>query len=185
MKNVSRTALLMMALLLASPEALAQTPVSTVLWWHGCKYSLTATPQPNVLPPLYDITVTRTASSSCIADTVYLGQTYVVQDLRMTATGSSLIAAYSYKASPSGSASTAVGINHLDEYTLDVRRYSELRVYPSGTVNVSRVSFSGTWLIAEGTKSGVIPGETGAGYNYSASYPNYLTSEQAPTVRAY
>jgi hypothetical protein len=186
-KNVSRTALLMMTLLLASTEAMAQwdVPVSTVMWWHGCKYSLTATPRPNVLPPVYDITLARTASSSCIADSIYLAETYEVRDLRLTATGSSIVSAYTYKYSPSGSASTAVSINHHSEYTLDILRNTELRVYPSGSVSVSRVSFSGTWLIAEGTKSGVIPGETGSGYNYTASYPNFLTSEQAPAIRAY
>jgi hypothetical protein len=190
MKNLSRTALLMMALLLASTEAMAQwdVPVSTVMWWHGCKYSLTATPLPNALPPIYDITVSRTASSSCVADSIYLSTTYVVQDLRLTATGSSIVAAYSFKASPSGSASTAVGINHLDEYTLDVRRYSELRVYPGNFtpwVSVSKVSFSGTWLIVEGTKDGDFVEQTGSGPNYTAAYPTYLTSELPPTIRAY
>jgi hypothetical protein len=177
----------MMAVLLASTEAMAQwdVPVSTVMWWHGCKYSLTAAPRPNVLPPVYDITLSRAASSSCVADSIYLNETYEVRDLRLTATGSSIVAAYTYKYSPSGSASTAVAIHHHSEYTLDILRSTELRVYTSGSVSVARLSWSGTWLIVEGTKSGVFLGETGSGSNYTASYPNFLTSEQPPTIRAY
>jgi hypothetical protein len=207
MKNITRTTPLISAFLLAacggdvaeeslSAEALSRGTVeqaiyeeqTVYMWWHECKYALAATWRSSTFPPVYDITLSRTASSTCVADSTYLGSTYTVGDLRVTATGSSIVAGFSYKDSPSGSASIAVEINHLAESTLDVVRSTELRAYvPYGTatVGLSKLSFSGTWLIAEGAKNGVLPGESGSGSNYSASYPNFLTSGDPPRIYAY
>lgn len=162
---------------------------SAVIWWNGYKYTLASTMRPGYLPPLYDITLTRTTWADVPLGRVTLGQTYEQGDLRLIATRSSIVAAFSYKASPSGSASTAVQVNHVNEPTLQVVRATELRVFPSGgftpTVRVSKVSFSGAWLIVEGTKNGDFPGQLGSGSNYTAMYPNFLTSEEPPRIHAY
>lgn len=161
---------------------------TTVIWWNGYKYTLASTLRPGQFPPLYEITLTRSTWADEPLGSVTLGQTYEQGDLRLTATRNSIVAAFSYKYSPSGSASTAVEVNHINEFTLQVVRATELRVYPSGgftpMVRVSKVSFSGSWLIVEGTKNGVIPGELGSGPDYTAAYPNFLTSEEPPRIYA-
>jgi|GEM_PF-5925801 len=53
-----------------------------------------------------------------------------------------------------------------------------------GQITQAELALSGTTLVVEGTKSGIIPGEVGEGSQFTATYPHFFTTRTPPTVLA-
>ncbi|HYO57008.1 hypothetical protein [Archangium sp.] len=159
---------------------------------RGCTFTLSSRQKPGTLPPLYEVVVTREASSTCAwgGGSVVLGTTYNSPTLSLAANELGVATSFTYKGTPSGSAAIFLYIRHLAPDTLSIVRSTSIGAmnsYYAGYVYSGDLSIlaDGTTLEARGTKSGTIPGETGSGSNYVATYPDFFTSTTPPTIVAY
>jgi hypothetical protein len=159
---------------------------------QGCSFTLSSQTKPGTFPPQYDVILSRAASSTCAwgASSAVLGTTYNSPALSLAANDLGVAASFTYKGTPSGSAAVFVYLRHVAPDTLSVVRATSI-----GATNYAYAGYvysgdltlltNGTTLEVRGTKSGVIPGESGSGSNYVATYPNFFTSTTAPTIQAY
>jgi hypothetical protein len=172
---------------LATSAAALTTGVS-----RGCTFTLTYKEVAPPFPPTYVPVVTRQASSTCPwgAATRELPASYTTPALSLAANDTGVAVSYTYKYSPSGSATTRLALYGLAPDTLSVVRSTELIStndgYTSSYVYSGEVSLlsDGTTLKVQGKKAGYFPGETGSGEYYVATYPNFFTSTTAPTIVA-
>jgi len=177
-----------------APELTTQSAALTTGVSRGCTFSLSYVQAPMTFPPRYDAVVTRQASTSCPwgEASAVVGSSYNPPALSLAANDLGVAVSYTNKYSLSGS-STGVWLElrHLAPDTLAVVRYATLTagqdyrhtpIY-SGELFL-RTNTTGTALIVQGTKAGVIAGETGSGQYYTATYPNFFTSTTPPTVTA-
>jgi hypothetical protein len=201
MRTVKPAASLAVALLISacggpaaedSLEAATGSAALTSAVSQGCTFTLSSKQRAGTLPPQYDVIVTREASSTCAwgSGSVVLGTTYNSPTLSLAANGLGVAASFTYKGSPSGSAAIFLYLRHLAPDTLSIVRSTSI-----GAMNPSYAGYvysgdlsilaDGTTLEVRGTKSGTIPGETGSGSNYVATYPHFFTSTTPPTIVAY
>ncbi|MCY1073426.1 Kelch repeat-containing protein [Archangium lansingense] len=158
---------------------------------RGCTFTLSYKEVAPPFPPTYVPVVTRQASPSCPWDTasVDLPGSYSVPQLSLVANDLGLAVGYTNKHSPSGSAGTWLELRHVAPDTLSVVRSFTLSAHVNfGTGRVSNSELSiltdGTTLKVKGEKAGVIPGETGSGSYFVATFPDFFTSTTAPTLNA-
>ncbi|MFE8604699.1 Kelch repeat-containing protein [Archangium violaceum] len=170
---------------LATSTAALTTAVS-----RGCTFTLTYKEVMPPFPPTYVPVITRQASSTCPwgAGSVELPGAYSVPRLSLAANDLGVAVGYTNRYSPSGSAGTWLELRHLAADTLSVVRSVTLvgQVNPRPTYVQGEVSIlsDGTTLKVRGEKGGVLPGETGSGYYFVATFPNFFTSTTAPTIVA-
>lgn len=186
-----------LALIWSGPRALAEsappprlTSVTSGVS-QGCSFSVSAQ-QRSGFPPQYDIVVTRAASSTCPwgAGSTVVGSTYNSPALSLVANDLGVAVSFTVKSTPSGSAAIFLYLDDLAPDTLGIVRSTALGARNSsfaGYVYSGDLTIltDGTTLEVRGTKSGVIPGETGSGSNYVATFPDFFTSTTAPSVVAY
>ncbi|MBU8899825.1 hypothetical protein DRW03_15990 [Corallococcus sp. H22C18031201] len=157
---------------------------------NGCIYSISAYPQPNVTPTVYDVKLFRQPIPTCAYGTgsVILGTSVVYEPTRSVAGNAlGLAASYTLKSSSSGSAPITVNVHQVDPATLTVIRSNSLGVYlGAGNISSENVAIAadGTTVTVSGSKTGVILGESGSGNHYIASFPDFFTSTTPPTVAA-
>ncbi|MGZ3457115.1 MAG: hypothetical protein ACXU86_01280 [Archangium sp.] len=158
---------------------------------QGCTFSLSYSQKPGTLPPQYNVVLTRDATGCTWgADSVVLGTTYNTPSLSLAANDLGVAASFTYKGTPSGSAAIFVYLRNLAPDTLSVVRATSIGAMNNGFAGYVysgdlTIQTDGTTLEVRGTKSGVIPGETGSGSNYVATYPDFFTSTTSPTIVAY
>ncbi|MCP3097722.1 hypothetical protein LZ198_02395 [Myxococcus sp. K15C18031901] len=162
----------------------------TTATFQGCTYTITSTLIPLPNPPVNAINLTRQASATCpyAAASVELGRSYNTPFIAVIATQIGLAASFSFKGSPSGSGNTQCRVIHIDPATLgDVRRDAIVVNFGAGNVTSCNLdqTDAGTTLVAYGQKTGPLPGETGSGSNYVATYYNYFTSTTPAVFYAY
>ena len=154
---------------------------------QGCTFTVSSAPrQPGPFPYIFDVTVTRLASSTCAwgAGSVLVGSSNAVEPtVSLAANELGVAVAYTY-----GKYARSLELKHLAPDTLTVVRSSTL--YPTGAqYSVSSgdlaIGPDGTTLTVSGTKTGPIVGETGSGGSYVASYPDFFTSTTAPSIVAF
>ncbi|MFB1484903.1 hypothetical protein [Corallococcus sp. RDP092CA] len=157
----------------------------------GCIYSISAYPQANVTPPVYDIKLFRQPIPTCVYGTgsVTLGTSVIYVPTRsVAANGLGIAASYTSKGSVSGSAPITLSVRHVDPATLTVIRTVGLGVYlGKGNIQSENVAIAadGTTVTVSGSKTGVILGESGSGSHYTATFPDFFTSTTPPTVAAF
>jgi hypothetical protein len=159
---------------------------------RGCTFTVTYKEVYPPFPPTYVPVVTRQASSTCPwgEASVELPGSYSTPALSLAANDLGVAVSYTYKYSPSGSATTRLELYGLAPDTLSVVRSAEListkDYYTSSYVYSGELSLlsDGTTLKIQGQKAGILPGETGSGEYYVATYPNFFTSTTAPTITA-
>lgn len=173
-------------------DTLAQQEAAvTSASFNGCIYSISAYPQPNVTPTVYDIKLFRQPIPTCAYGTgsVTLGTSVVYEPTRSVAVNALGIAAsFTQKSSVSGSAPITLSLHHVDPATLTVIRSTGLGVYLGAGNIVSEnvaIAADGTTVTVTGSKTGVILGESGSGSHYTASYPDFFISTTPPTVSAF
>ncbi|ATB27338.1 hypothetical protein [Melittangium boletus] len=159
---------------------------------RGCSFLLSSRTRPGGYPPLTEILLTREATSSCEegSGVVVLGTSYNGSSLSLLATEQGIAVGFTSKGSPSGSAAISVQLRHLDPQTLSVVRAASLAAlnpFYAGYVYSGELTLlaDGTTLEVRGSKHGTIPGETGGGAQYLATYPDFFTSTTPPTILAY
>ena len=159
---------------------------------QGCSFVLSSRMRPGGFPPLTEILLTREAFSPCEegSGVVVLGTSYNGSSLSLLATEQGVVVSFTSKGSPSGSAAISVQLRHLDPRTLSVVRAASLAALnPSyaGYVYSGEPALlsDGTTLEVRGSKHGTIPGETGGGSEYLATFPDFFTSTLPPSVVAY
>jgi hypothetical protein len=177
-----------------SPEFSTQSAALTTAVSRGCTFSLSYLQAPMTFPPRYDAVLTRQASASCPwgEASAVVGSSYNPPALSLAANELGVAVSYTNKYSLSGS-STGVWLElrHLAPDTLTVVRsttlaagqdYRHTPIY-SGELSL-RTDTTGTALIVRGTKSGMLPGETGSGPYYTATYLNFFTTTNQPIITA-
>jgi len=159
---------------------------------EGCSFALLTRSRPGGFPPLTEIVLTRESTAACVAGggSVVLGPSYNGSALSLLVTPQGVAVGFTSKATPSGSAAVSVQLRHLDAQTLSVVRAASLgALNPSsaGSVHEGELALlpDGTSLEVRGTKSGTIPGETGEGEQYRATWPDFFTSTTPPSIVAY
>lgn len=175
-----------------SLELSTQAAALTTAVSRGCTFSLSSQPVP--MSPGYKVILTREASASCPwgAASVVVGGSYSPPALSLAANDLGVAVSYTNKYSLSGSSSGVwLELVHMAPDTLAGVRYATLTagynyshtpIY-SGELSL-RTDTTGTALIVRGEKAGIIAGETGSGPYYTATYPNFFTSTDQPTITA-
>jgi len=157
---------------------------------HGCTFTVSYKEVMPPYPPVYVPVVTRQASSTCPwgAASVDLPGSYSPPQLSLAANGLGVAVSYTHKYSPSGSAGTWLELRHVAPDTLAVVRSVTLAAHvdyrPTYVNGELSIMTDGTTLKVRGEKGGVLPGETGSGTYYVATFPNFFTSTTAPTLTA-
>ncbi|HEX5746492.1 MAG TPA: kelch repeat-containing protein [Archangium sp.] len=157
---------------------------------RGCTFTLTYKEVMPPFPPTYVPVVTRQASATCPWDagSVELPGGYSVPQLSLAANDLGVAVSYTHKYSPSGSSGTWLEIRHVAPDTLSVVRSVTIAAHvdyrPTSVNGELFILADGTTLKVRGEKGGVIPGETGSGPYYTATFPDFFTSTTAPTVTA-
>jgi hypothetical protein len=177
-----------------SPEIATTSAALTSGVSNGCTFTLSYRENITSFPPLYEAVVTRHSAHKQKCPwgngSVVLGASYSVPALSLAANEHGVAASFTYKHSPSGSASTNLQLRHVAPNTLAVVRSETIRAeyyFSSANVHGGELSIlsDGTTLEVRGTKDGFIPGESGSGPNYIATYPDFFTSTAAPSIVAY
>src|SRR6218665_1675821 len=138
---------------------------------QGCSFVLSSRMRPGGFPPLTEILLTREAFSP-------------------REEGRGVVVTFGPKGSPGGWAAISVQLRPVDPRTLSVVRAASLAALnPSyaGYVYSGEPALlsDGTTLEVRGSKHGTIPGETGGGSEYLATFPDFFTSTLPPSVVAY
>ncbi len=198
MRTVKLAASLAAALLMqacGSPTAEEPSPLATstaaltTAVSRGCTFTVSYR---EVITPFHTYVpfVTRQASSTCPwgEASVDLGDSYEPPTLSIAA--NDLGVAVSTTKRNTSSSGMYLMLYNVAPDTLTVARQTELRAYGSYRTTIVwsgelSILADGTTLQVQGTKGGIIPGESGSGSNYIATYPAFFTSTTAPTVVAY
>jgi hypothetical protein len=157
---------------------------------RGCTFSVSYTQRQGTLPPIYDIYLHR-AARACPwgkASVLLASSSNYPPYLSLAANDLGVAVSYTYKATFSGSSPSFLGIQHVSPETMTTVRSTGLApLFGRGFIYSGDLSIAadGTTLIVTGTKSGVIAGETGSGSNYTATYTDFFTSTNEPTIVAY
>ena len=177
-----------------APEAPSQLVTSTAALTtavsRGCTFTLTYKEVMPPFPPTYVPVVTRQASATCPwgAGSVDLPGAYSVPQLSLAANDLGIAVGYTNRYSPSGSAGTWLELRHVAPDTLSVVRSVTLAAHvntrPTYVNGELSILTDGTTLKVQGQKGGVLPGESGSGQYYTATFPNFFTSTTAPTIVA-
>ncbi|WP_375769947.1 kelch repeat-containing protein [Archangium gephyra] len=157
---------------------------------RGCTFTLSYKEVMPPYPPVYVPVVTRQASSTCAwgEGSVELPGAYSVPQLSLAANDLGVAVSYTNKYSPSGSSGTWLELRHVAPDTLSVVRSATLAAHvdfrPTYVNGELSLMTDGTTLKVRGEKGGVLPGETGSGSYYVATFPDFFTSTTAPTITA-
>ncbi|TSC31171.1 hypothetical protein [Corallococcus sp. Z5C101001] len=153
---------------------------------QGCLFKVSSAARPGPVPPIFDVTVTRYASSTCAwgAGSVLVGNSSAREPtVSLAANELGVAVAYTY-----GKYAGSVSLKHLSPDTLAVVRTEGLApTSPQGYILSGNLAIAsdGTTLTVSGTKNWPIIGETGSGDNYVATYPDFFTSTTAPSIVAF
>ncbi|MCP3143441.1 hypothetical protein [Pyxidicoccus xibeiensis] len=172
-------------------EALAEQQAALVTGTsQGCTFTISSAQIPNVLPPRWRVTLTRSASVTCApgAGSLVLGESYNPPSIALLANSLGVATAFPYKHSPSGSSNIQCKVNHIDPATLAVVRDTNIVAY-FGMGNITSCNLdqtdAGATLVVYGMKTGALPGEVGNKANYVATYYDFFTSTTPPVYYTY
>ncbi|MBU8893980.1 hypothetical protein DRW03_13400 [Corallococcus sp. H22C18031201] len=155
----------------------------------GCTFTAAVVAKPGPFPPIYDVKVTRDASPTCPwgASTVVVGSgTGAVPTAWLVANDLGVAVSYTFRTG--GPSAQQVGLKNLAPDTLAVVRSTGLRTNALSTYIYSgdlAIAPDGTTLTVSGTKNAPLVGETGSGSNYVATFPDFFTTETAPSIVAF
>jgi hypothetical protein len=141
--------------------------VGPAMQLRGCWYVVTTPPVGRFGPPRYYLTVQRLASQHCAAQTLVLDSSYTSGAVLAHKESKGIAIAAPSKQTPSGSALVHVRLFALEPKSLTVSRTGFLGTY-RGSTWVSDMHFEGNRLLVNTSR-------------YVATYPHFLTSEEAPT----
>ncbi len=78
----------------------------------------------------------------------------------------------------------AIQLFHISTDTLENLRPTHNELLATGGITASRLAFEGQDLVVQGSKVGSLPGESGSGSYYTATFERFLDSDTAPVVVA-
>ena len=149
---------------------------------RGCTYSVDVVTQAG-FPPQYAAVLERAASKRCAAGSLVLGTSYASPSVAIAKGHGEIVVDWSSKSTPSGEAHTQLFIA-LVSTDLVVEKQVELAAMPDfqnpslGNVYDGALDVKGQKLVVTGDKNGVIPGETGSGDHYTATYDRFFDSDE-------
>jgi len=79
----------------------------------------------------------------------------------------------------------AIQLFRLSPDTLENLRPTHNELLATGGITASRLAFEGQDLVVQGSKVGTLPGESGSGSHYTATFERFLDSDTAPMVVAH
>ncbi|MBJ6764507.1 hypothetical protein JGU66_27365 [Myxococcaceae bacterium JPH2] len=166
-----------------------QTAALTAGTSQGCTFTAAVVARSGPFPYIYDVKVTREASDTCpwAASTAVVGYgTGAVPTAWLVANDLGVAVSYTFRTG--GPSPQQVGLKSLAPDTLAVVRSTVLTTNSLGTFIYSgnlAIAPDGTTLTVSGTKNAPLYGETGSGNNYVATFPDFFTSETAPSIVAF
>lgn len=155
---------------------------------RGCTFTVGTAMELPPYPPVYHAFVQRSGGAQCAIGFVMLGTSYTRPTTAIVTGQGAIVADYSYRATPSGSAHSWLSIVELSPATGAIERRVELGAMSSGmeypqTGNVYDGALGlapGGSLTVTGEKNGIIPGEIGSGDHYLAVYEQFLGPSTSP-----
>jgi hypothetical protein len=153
---------------------------------EGCVFTIGTAREESPLPRYYAWVSRQSAASGepCRGKTGYqiLGTSYAKPSVSIARhpTLAYLVASYTEKSSASGSAAVRAQIRTLDPRTLSTTKSATIAAlgsttFSAGYVWSAVVSLDEAGILTvTGTCTGIIPGETGTGENYTAIYDDWL-----------
>jgi hypothetical protein len=172
---------------LETPEEVARGEAqeqAQSVWAHGCRYTLAMV---RGWPPIFQsLTLTREASPHCVGETLKLVEQsffLVPESFVLAEKHNELVVAWRQIISPNYGIA-ALFIHHVSPETLQsVRQESLVPYFRSGSITDASLEFHGHRLIVHGAKTGIFYGEPeGSHPHFTATYPNFLTSTEAPAI---
>ncbi|WNG24942.1 hypothetical protein F0U62_13690 [Cystobacter fuscus] len=158
---------------------------------RGCTF--TTTYREVVIPHGYVPIIKRKASSTCPweAATLELEMTYSIPNFVVVANDTGVAVAYATLYSPSAKATSRLSLWHVAPDTLSVVRAESLASYGEySSRDITNIQLSwlsdGTTLKVKGRQSedGAIPGQTGSGTYFVATWPDFFTSTTPASIIA-
>ncbi|HEY1959422.1 MAG TPA: hypothetical protein VGH28_27615 [Polyangiaceae bacterium] len=156
---------------------------------RGCTYAVGTAVEEPPFPPQYIAFVQRSGNARrCSLGYVVIGSSFATPSVAIAAGEGALVADASSKSTPSGEAHTQLRIVQIDPASGDFVRQTTLAAQSPGPNqpqlgNVTTGSLAiehGGDLVVQGQKDGIIPGETGSGDNYIATYDGFLHGPESP-----
>jgi len=160
--------------------------------FQGCTYTIGTAQQAPPFPPQFLAIIERSGSDKhCSTAFVVIGSSFATPSVAIAAGHGGLVADFSTKATPSGEAHSSLVIVQIDAKSGDTIRQTVLAAMAPDPFHPQQGNvFDGALeigpggdLTVTGSKDGIIPGETGAGLNYIATYDRFLhgPANPAPT----
>ncbi len=152
---------------------------------RGCRYEAGTALDASSLPPRHAVWLSRQPidGGACEPSVVVVGHAYGDPQVALAEqVDLGLVLTFSGTATPSGAAHRGLSIVHVDETSGLVRHHAELlAMAPSITDGDAGNVLSGMPILEVGgalnvlgEKSGVLPGESGAGQTYEARFEDFL-----------
>ena len=174
----------------SSSAPLDQVALGDSVKARGCTFTIGTGVEAPPFPPLYVAFVRVTGNPhQCTHDDIVLGTSYATPSVAITVGHGDVVADWTSKSTPSGEAHTQLFIAEIAPQSGAIVKQTELAamspdiLHPQlGNVWNGALDVRGNALVVTGDKDGIIPGETGSGDHYMATYARFFdTSATAPT----
>jgi len=174
----------------SSSAPLDQVTLGDSVKARGCTFTIGTGVEAPPFPPVYVAFVRVTGNQhQCPHDDIVLGTSYAPPSVAIADGHGSVVADWSSKSTPSGEAHTQLFIAEIAPQSGTIVKETELAAmspdafHPQlGNVFDGALDVQGNALVVTGDKNGIIPGETGSGDHYMATYARFFdSSETAPT----
>lgn len=158
------------------PATLSQEQESAAIEVRGCRFSVGTAVETTGFPPLQHAWLKKEGCET--GGYVILGTSYSTPSVLLDARKQGVVASFTFRATPSGSAFQQATLVSLDFDTGDVTHRATLAALPpfgTGLVQPTSLDLRGSGtVVVRGTKNGVMPGETGAGDEFIAVFDKFL-----------
>jgi hypothetical protein len=178
----------------SSSASLDQVTLGDSVKARGCTFTIATGVNAPPFPPVYVAFVRVTGNPhQCSHDDIVLGTSYSQPSIAITAAHGDVVVDWTSKSTPSGEAHTQLFIAEIAPGNATVVKQTELAamspdiLHPQlGNVTNGALDVRGNALVVTGDKDGIIPGETGGGDHYQATYARFFDSANVtPIVVAY
>jgi hypothetical protein len=174
----------------SSSAPLDQVTLGDSVKARGCTFTIGTGIEAAGFPPVYVAFVRVTGNPhQCTHDDIVLGTSYAPPSLAIASGHGDVVVDWTSKSTPSGEAHTQLFIAEIAPHSGTIVKQTELAamapdfMHPQlGNVFNGALDVQGNALVVTGDKNGIIPGETGTGDHYMATYARFFdSSETAPT----
>ena len=158
------------------PATLSQVTEASAIEVHGCRISIGTALEIPPFPPVFHVWVHKEGCET--GGYALLGTSYSAPATLLDARKQAIVATFTFRLTPSGSAFEQAQLVSLDFDTGERTHASTLAALPpfgSGRIEPTALELRGSGtVVIRGTKNGVIPGEVGEGDEFIALFDKFV-----------